>query len=467
MRPIAISVFVSFLLAPPSGATLDSRVHNTADADSDAAMSGGDSTVFDVSVKAFGFPCPTLTDEHRSAFFVGRSFFNENWVVAPASTKGRDGLGPLFNARSCSACHLHDGRSEPPASGKPMVSMLIRLSVPGNRKHSEPLPDKTYGGQLQGQGIPGVPAEADVFVNYTEQPGKFADGEPFSLRRPSYCVTNLGYGPLSSQARMSPRVAPAMIGMGLLETVSERDLLETARSQKESGSGIAGQLNYVWDEEKQRMAAGKFGWKAEQPTVLQQIAAAFAGDMGLTSVLFPHDDHTAFQEICDRQPNGGNPEVADKILNDVATYSRTLAVPARRNWTNETVLRGERVFRQSDCAMCHVPKLRTGTRADLPELSNQTIHPYTDMLLHDMGEELSDGRPVFKAGARDWRTPPLWGIGLQQNVNGHTCFLHDGRARNAAEAILWHGGEAARARENFRSLSKTDRIALIAFLDSL
>ena len=430
-------------------------------------LSGGDTTVFDSSPKAFGFPAHNLKDEHRASFFVGHSFFNENWVVAPASTAGRDGLGPLFNARSCSACHFKDGRSRPPEPTQPMVTMLMRISVPGAGPHKEPLPDPTYGGQIQGQAVPGVPPEADVDVDYEEIAGRFSDGQEFSLRKPVYSIKNLGYGPLAKDLMMSPRIAPVMIGLGLLEAVPEKTLRSLADQQVHGGDGISGRINLVWDREAGKTVPGRFGWKAEQPTVRQQTAGAFLGDIGLTSAVMPEENYTAHQEICAKQPTGGHPEVSDKILHDVVTYSRTLGVPARRNWTDPTVLRGKEVFALAKCAACHVPKLQTGDWPEFPELSNQTIRPYTDLLLHDMGPGLSDDRPVFEAGGRDWRTPPLWGIGLVSKVNGHTFFLHDGRARNFAEAILWHGGEADAAREQFRALPATDRAALIAFLQSL
>jgi CxxC motif-containing protein (DUF1111 family) len=430
-------------------------------------LSGGETTVFDTSPKAFGFPAANLKEEHRASFFVGHSFFNENWVVAPASTAGRDGLGPLFNARSCSACHLRDGRSRPPDSSQPMVSMLMRISIPGRGAHGEPLPDPIYGGQIQGQAIPGVPAEADVYVEYEETPGTFADGEKFSLRKPFYRLSNLSYGPLAKDTMMSPRVAPVMIGLGLLEAVPEEAMYAFADQQKRAGQGIAGRVNRVWDKTAGKMVAGRYGWKSEQPSVLQQVAGAFAGDIGITSYLFPEDDHTPAQKVCAEQPEGGHPEVSDKILHAVVLYSRTLAVPAQRKCSDPAVLRGKALFSHANCSACHIPKIQSGGCVDLPELSHQTIHPYTDLLLHDLGEGLSDHRPVFEAGGSDWRTPPLWGAGLVAKVNGHTCLLHDGRARNFAEAILWHGGEAESAREEFRTMPKVDREALIAFLRSL
>ena len=347
-----------------------------------------------------------------------------------------------------------------------MAAMLMRISIPGAGPRNEPLPDPTYGGQIQGQSIPGVPAEADVYVKYEEMPGRYADGATFSLRKPVYSVLHPGYGPLAKDAMLSPRVAPIMIGLGLLEAVPEETLRALAAQQRSDCRGVAGRMNWVWDKAAGAKALGRFGWKAEQPTVLRQVAGAFVEDMGLTSSLFPVENFTAGQEICARQPSGGHPEVSDKILNDVVAYSLTLAVPGRRSWLDPIVLRGKTLFGQASCAVCHVPRLQTGP-SKFPELAAQTIRPYTDLLLHDMGEGLSDHRPVFQAGGRDWRTPPLWGIGLVSKVNGHTCFLHDGRARDFAEAILWHGGEAEAARELFRHMPESDRKALIAFLQSL
>lgn len=429
-------------------------------------FSGGDTTVFDTSQTAFSFPARNIETEQRAAFFVGRSFFKENWVVAPASTGARDGLGPLFNTRSCSACHASDGRGRPPEPGVPMVTMLMRVSLPAPGPHGEPVPDPTYGGQIQGQAIPGVPPEADTFVTYEEISGQFGDGTKFSLRKPTYSVTNLGYGPLSKGALLSPRVSPSMIGMGLLEAIPEETLRALAARQKIENRDIAGRMNFVWDKTAGKKVPGRFGWKAEQPTVLDQVSGAFNEDMGLTSSRKPVENFTALQSDCDKPPSGGQPEVSDKILGAVATYSRILAVPARRNWTDPAVLRGKTLFTQASCAACHIPKLQTGP-SDLPELSNQTIRPFTDLLLHDMGEGLADHRPAFEAGGRDWRTPPLWGIGLVSKVNGHTFFLHDGRARNLTEAILWHGGEAESSKETFRNLPAADRDALILFLESL
>jgi CxxC motif-containing protein (DUF1111 family) len=348
-----------------------------------------------------------------------------------------------------------------------MTTMLLRLSIPGAGEHGQPVPDPTYGGQLQGRAILGVPPEGDAYVEYREVPGRFADGSEFSLRQPAYSIRNLGYGPLARELMTSPRVAPAMVGMGLLEAVPEETLRALADPDDRDHNGVSGRMNFVWDKASGKKIPGRFGWKAEQPTVLQQAATAFVQDIGITSSLMPEQNYTTGQEICAKQPRGQSPEASDKILNDVVSYSRTLAVPARRNWTDPLVLRGKARFTEAGCAACHVPKLSTGDWPKFPELSGQTIRPYTDLLLHDMGEGLADNRPAFDATGREWRTPPLWGIGLVSKVNGHTFFLHDGRARNLAEAILWHGGEGENAREHFRRFPQAERDALLAFLESL
>lgn len=414
----------------------------------------GQITVDDVSREAFTRPLPNLQGERRAPFFVGNSFFNQNWVAAPASTAGRDGLGPLFNSRSCSTCHFKDGRSAAPAEDQPFTTTILRISLPGPA--GEPVPDPVYGGQIQGSALPEVTPEAEVRVAYETVTGTFPDGEEYSLRRPDYRLENPGYGPVSNDLLISPRIAPAVTGLGLLESVPESILLEMADPEDRDQDGISGRVNRVRDG-----AVGRFGWKAEQATVTGQVAAAFQGDMGLTTTLLPEENHTAMQDP--RLENGGSPEVSEKILNSVAYYCRTLAVPAARKGPE----RGEQLFSQLQCAACHTPELTTGTSSDFPELSGQTIQPYTDLLLHDLGGALGDNRPVFQASGSEWRTPPLWGVGLIPKVNGHSFLLHDGRARNLTEAILWHGGEAQASREKFHSLPKADRRALIEFIESL
>lgn len=430
--------------------------------------SAGKATVFDDTRDAYSLPAPELSEAHRRTFFVGNSLFNQNWVSAPSSVEGRDGLGPLFNARSCSGCHFKDGRGHPPQAGKPMGSMLVRISVDQVRGPSgEVVGDPIYGDQIQGDALPGVPREADVYVDYAPIAGAFADGEPFELARPKYRIEKPGFGAIDGSVRVSPRIPPSMIGLGLLEAIPENALVALEDPDDENRDGISGRLNRVPELGNGAPAVGRFGWKAEQPSVLQQSAGAFLGDMGLTSRLFRKENHNPGQALAEGSPSGGDPEVSDDALDAVVLYARTLAVPARRNHDAPHVARGEELFASVGCAACHVPSLRVETPLDLPELGDGVIHPYTDLLLHDLGADLSDERPSFAAEGNEWRTPPLWGLGLAKKVNEQTRFMHDGRARDLSEAILWHGGEALASKTRFANLARSERSDLIAFLKSL
>ncbi len=433
-----------------------------------AELLGGETTVFDATPIAYSFPARNLSSDDRDVFSLGDHFFNRNWVAAPASTSANDGLGPLFNATSCSACHRRDGRSMPPqAASDSRAGLLLRLSIPGVDAHGGPLAEPTYGGQLQPSGIVGVPGEGEYVIAYEEVPGTFRDGEPYSLRRPTYTIESLAYGPLAEGILVSPRTAPAMIGLGLLEAVPEETLRALADPDDADHDGISGRVNLVWNVAEGRETVGRFGWKANVPTVEQQVAGAFNGDIGITTRLFPEEGCSAREAACRAAPTGGTPELSDDTLAEVVLYSRSLAVPARRKAADPVSRRGERLFEEARCSSCHAPKLVTGSSSPIAALRGQTIRPYTDLLLHDMGPELADGRPDFGASGSEWRTAPLWGLGLLATVSKHTLLLHDGRARDAREAILWHGGEGAAAREAFRAMSRDDRAALLAFLASL
>ena len=428
---------------------------------------GGDTTAFTTTRNAFGLSARNLNNEQRRTFAVGNSFFRQNWVTAPASTEARDGLGPTFNALSCSSCHLLDGRGKPPdGPDDGERGLLLRLSIPGANEHGGPLPEPVYGGQLQDRSLVGVPSEGEFVILYQEVPGLFADGGTYSLRSPTYQFRGLQFGPLHPDTLVSPRVAPAIVGMGLLEAIPETDITAAADPDDSDGDGISGRVNMAWDERKGLLSPGRFGWKANQPSVEQQTAGAFLGDLGITSSLFPDENCTETQADCVAAPNGGSPEIGAERLAKVVLYTQTLAVPAMRDINDPQVLQGARLFNQAGCAACHTPQHTTGPH-ELEAVSNQTVYPYTDLLLHDMGTELADGRPDFDASGQEWRTPPLWGIGLVETVNGHTMFLHDGRARNLTEAILWHGGEGAASRDAFKAMTKEERDALIRFLESL
>jgi CxxC motif-containing protein (DUF1111 family) len=438
------------------------------------ALSAGAATVRKYDHNAFSQPSANLAPSRRLDFSVGNSFFRNPWVPAPASTTARDGLGPLFNTNACQNCHLKDGRGHPPEPGAfSAASMLVRLSIPAAAEHAELLQrqgvvaEPTYGTQLQDMANPGVAPEGKVRVNYSSVPVRFADGTLVELRKPQLEITQLGYGELHPETRFSTRIAPPMIGLGLLEAIAEQDILAAADPDDADGDGISGRPNIVWDRQQQRSVLGRFGWKAGQPNLNQQNADAFANDMGLTTTLIPHDNCTAVQADCLAAPHGGEPEVSDNILASVLFYSRNLGVPARRNVDAPEVLKGKGLFHQAGCQKCHTPSFTTSADAAEPEQASQLIRPYTDLLLHDMGEGLADGREEFLASGSEWRTPPLWGIGLTQAVNGHTQFLHDGRARNLLEAILWHGGEAEAAKQQVLKFDADERAALLAFLNSL
>lgn len=442
------------------------------------ARSGGAATVRKTDQNAFSLPSANLPPSRRVDFSVGNSFFRSPWVIAPSTTTARDGLGPLFNTNACQGCHIKDGRGHPPPPDAPnAVSMLVRLSIPDAPEFAKVIeqvgvvPEPVYGGQFQDMAVPGVAPEGKVRVDYTPVPIRFKDGTEVELRKPLLQITQLGYGPMHPDTRFSARVAPPMIGLGLLEAIPEEAILANAAAQTKAKNGIHGRPNQVWDDALQKTVMGRFGWKAGQPNLNQQNVHAFSGDMGLTTSLRPFDDCTDAQTACKQAPNGngpnGEPEVSDNILRLVLFYSRNLAVPARRGVNDAEVIAGKNLFFQAGCDSCHTPKYTTAANAAEPELANQVIRPYSDLLLHDMGDGLADHRTEFQASGRDWRTPPLWGIGLTQAVSGHTQFLHDGRARNLLEAVLWHGGEAQAAQQQVLSFNAEQRAALLAFLNSL
>jgi CxxC motif-containing protein (DUF1111 family) len=464
VRPSAASIAAAAVLVACSGGGERSAT------DPDEWLPGGSTTNTLVRTRdgALQNPAPTLDVETRQAFFSGNAFFEQNWVEAPSSTSARDGLGPLFNARSCGTCHFKDGRGRPPLEpGEAFSGLLLRLSVAGVDADGAPLPDPSYGGQLQPFALDDVPAEGSPRVEYETIRGEYADGEPYELLQPSYYIDDLAFGALSEGIQISPRVAPAMVGLGLLEAIPDERLLGLADPEDADGDGISGKVNRVWDVALGDTAVGRFGWKAEQPSVRQQAAGAFHGDMGLTSSLFPAQDCMPGQAACLEATAGGEPEVSDQQLDRVRLYSSVLAVPQRDDYASAEVLRGKALFRELGCASCHVPSHTTGADFPIATLSDQLIYPYTDLLLHDLGDALSDQRPSFEAEGNEWRTPPLWALRYYEIVNGHDRLLHDGRARGVAEAVLWHGGEAEESKQGFVQAPAADRAALVRFVESL
>jgi CxxC motif-containing protein (DUF1111 family) len=361
--------------------------------------------------------------------------------------------------------------------------MFLRLSIPPETEEQKRLlaqrrvnviPEPTYGGQLQNFAVQGVPIEGHMRIHYADKPVTLADGTRVVLREPKYSVTDPGYGPLHPNTMLSPRVAPQMIGLGLLEAIPEADIRAAADPDDKNGDGISGRTNEVWSFAQDRTALGRFGWKAGNPTIEQQSAEAFAGDIGISNpiVTASFGDCTSAQAICTNAPHGDSPrqdghEIGRELFDLVVFYSQNLAVPPRRRIDDPQTLAGKHLFHASGCAACHTPSHQTGEVAGQPHLSHQKIWPYTDLLLHDMGEGLADNRPEGDADGREWRTSPLWGIGLTGAVSRHVNFLHDGRARTIEEAILWHGGEAQGARDAYAALSREEREALVAFVKSL
>lgn len=415
-------------------------------------------------------------------FKIGNGIFRKLWVGAPSSTKASDGLGPLYNARACQNCHIKDGRGRlPQTPDGSRVSAFLRLSVPGGPDvpaipdYIPTQPDPIYGGQLQDLALAGFLAEGRMGISWTEKTVTLSDGEVVSLRRPEYALENPAHGAPHPDLMISPRVAPQMIGLGLLEAVPAADILALADPEDADGDGISGRPNIVWSVEYDQPMLGRFGLKAGAPTIRHQSAGAFAGDMGLSNPLFPDPwgECTPAQTECRAGAAGQEPGIRDGLevdgqsLDLVTFYSRNLAVPARRNLTDPQVLRGKEIAYTIGCTSCHNPKFVTHRLKDQPEQSFQLIWPYTDMLLHDMGEGLADHRPESRATGTEWRTAPLWGISLNKQVTGVESYLHDGRARSLLEAILWHGGEAQAARDAVVDLPAEDRKALISWLESL
>lgn len=432
---------------------------------------------------AFSQSSANLTFEEEGKFKLGNGLFRKLWVSAPSSTEASDGLGPLFNARACQSCHLKDGRGHPPEGNRDATSMFLRLARDAETEEERRalanrdvlnFPDPVYGSQLQDLAVPGLSAEGQMAIAYEEVPVTLGDGTRLSLRKPTYGVINLAQGALAPATTVSARVAPPMIGLGLVEQIHPADILAQADPEDSDGDGISGKAAFVRDPWSGDLVLGRFGWKASASSIRQQTAEAFAGDLGISTPELPRHwgDCTRAQTKCLAMPNGvqsrlGPVEAPPPVMDLVTFYSQNLAVPARRETGAPEVLAGKKAFYDLGCASCHKPKYVT--RRDAPNKAQafQLIWPYSDFLLHDMGEGLADGQRVGDAGGTEWRTPPLWGIGLTSKVSGHAFFLHDGRARNLTEAILWHDGEARKSRDGFAGLDAAGRAALLKFLESL
>jgi CxxC motif-containing protein (DUF1111 family) len=430
---------------------------------------GGDTTVDKTGERAFKFIAANAQGMSIARFTFGKQLFETVWEPAPGSQPTTDGLGPVFNRSACSHCHIGNGRGRPPVTKDgTMDSMLVRLSIDGTGMHGDPNPVPGYGGQLQDRSIEGVPAEGRAVLIYDEATGRYPDGTEYALQRPTVTFADMAFGELPADVQTSARVASPVIGLGLLEAVPDESLRALADADDEDGDGISGRVNIVWDAGNNMEAIGRFGWKANAPSLRHQNAAAAIGDMGITSPVFNTDLCEPAQESCRAvaEEVADSPELLGSFFDPLVRYTQLVGVPRQRDADKAEVQRGAARFRGLGCASCHMPTLITGP-SDLVEVADQVIHPYSDLLLHDMGHGLADNRPDFQASGREWRTPPLWGIGLTEAVGGFQFYLHDGRARSLEEAILWHDGEAARAQQAFINLPAAERADLLAFLGSL
>jgi CxxC motif-containing protein (DUF1111 family) len=452
--------FVTLLICLPVVLMMCKKPGTFLETDYDPRLSGGMATAFDETAGAFGHVIPLLNANDEQAHNLGDAAVEQSFVTAPAPINS--GLGPIFSNVSCVSCHHNDGKGSPTA-GQVNSSLLLRLSILGEGINGEPLPIPGFGGQLQDVAVFGRQPEAKVDIQYTYQTITLLDGVIVELRKPIYKLIN-PYLPLPATYFISPRMAPPFFGLGLLQNIDEQSILANADENDANADGISGKPNYVWDATLHKTTLGRFGLKANTATILTQVAAAYQQDMGITNSIFPlESSHGQLQ--ADGLPD--DYELPDSILNAAAFYIKTLAVPARRNVTDESIIRGEQLFKQINCSNCHIPTLQTKVDVTLAATSNQRIHPYTDLLLHDMGNGLADGRPDFLANGNEWKTPALWGIGLFPKTNGTPFYLHDGRARSILEAILWHGGEASVSKNKVLQLSTSDRNALVKFINSL
>lgn len=424
-------------------------------------IAGGDATVFVAHSGAFSQPAPNLTAAQLELHRKGDVAFEATFVTNPSPANG--GLGSIFNNNSCVACHTTDGRAAFPVQINEFSGLFLKISIPGTDEHGGPIAVPGFGTQLQHQSVYGFQSEGKMQVSFVSKTETLADGTEIILRKPVFSIIN-PYIPLPSEVLLSPRIGMPVFGLGLLEAIPEETILANADAMDADGDSISGRPNYVWDPANQKMALGRFGWKANNPTVLVQSAGAYNQDMGVTNPLMPVE--CSFGQS-NYDTSSVSPEITRETLDEVTFYCLTLGVPAVRNITDPQVIEGRKIFERLECTSCHIPSFTTGNYPDIPQLSNQKIYPYSDLLLHDMGEDLADNRPDFTATGREWKTRPLWGIGLTQITSGHTTFLHDGRANSITEAILWHGGEAQKSKEAFKKLSADEREAVLKFIQSL
>jgi len=462
--------------------------------------SGGDATHHGKpQPKSFSQPVANMPVEKKAQFEIGDSLFTRSWLMAPSSVRSSDGLGPLFNARACQSCHIRDGRGHLPANtNDTATSAVVKLAREANHRiHTAPSPrfkvhaDPHYGFQIQDFTAPTVPMEAGIVVHFSTIARKLKDEDDVILRYPVVYLKHLGYGPLAEDTALSLRIAPPVIGLGLLENIYTSEILKRADPWDLDGDGISGRPSWVKLQDKSSYIShlyhlGRFGWKATKPSLNEQNLAAFFNDMGMNSKLHPkpQGDCTDTQEQClafaalSKKPHKENIkkkekfqplDVDEQLAELVLFYTQTIAPPARRipSHLQASILKGEDIFYDIGCESCHRASFTTGSMAQERYLWRQEIFPYTDMLLHDMGYELDDGMGTPHAASSEWRTAPLWGLGYTKIVSQEATFLHDGRAQTIEEAILWHGGEGLTSRQKYQYLLPKERDHLLNFLNSL
>ncbi|WP_338352859.1 di-heme oxidoredictase family protein [Thalassolituus oleivorans] len=455
---------------------------STPDIRQEESLPGGSSSIPYPAIASLEIPSPELTDSAKSLFYAGKALAHQPWVKAPTATTARDGLGPLYNARSCLGCHVKGAKGiVPDDPNKPFTNGFVRLSIPGYDPVLGVIPEPTYGDQLQTEstslanqlglaltqtGDGEVKPEAKVFLQWQSYIQIYPDGSAVELRQPKIDIRDLGYGPFHDVTLFSLRNAPAIHGMGLIEAIPQSEIDALADPDDSNNDGISGRVNLVWSPYKDKLIPGRFGHKASKAEITTVVAAAFANDIGISNPIFPQQPCTSKQAACLNSITGNDDlgyEIPQDLLELVINFTRNISVPKQRSFPPK----GRTAFYQSGCQQCHQPQFRTGKDQSFAHLNDQLIWPYSDFLLHDMGDQLTDGRPDFDASRNEWRTPPLWGLGLNKQINGALNLLHDGRARSVEEAILWHGGEATNARTKFMQLAAEERQQLVQFVEAL
>ncbi|MBR4534102.1 MAG: thiol oxidoreductase [Bacteroidaceae bacterium] len=440
-------------------------------------LSAGTSTIYSTSSFAFDSEAEWVTGSLKKRFTRGDKLYDD----ARTSSNGYGGgLGPVYAGYSCGSCHRNAGRTKPAlwesaeGSGNYGFSAMLCYVTRKNGVFFQ-----NYGRVIHDQAIYGVQAEGKVHVQKHYQTFEFPDGDTYELCYPEYTITDWYADSIRPEDLFcSVRIPLRHVGMGQIMALDPTEIEALARKSNYPEWGISGRCNYITERGKRQLGVG--GNKAQHADLTVELG--FSSDMGVTNSRYP-------EEICEGQlqmEEGSmmglaydQLDISTEDMEDVDLYLQCLGVPARRNVNNKTVKHGEQLFYEAGCQLCHATTLHTRTRGttllngtQLPQLGSQTIHPYSDFLLHDMGSEimgvgLNDNYVSGLARGNEWRTTPLWGIGLQETVNGHTYFLHDGRARNFTEAIMWHGGEAEASKNKFANMGRDDRKALIRFLQSL